>query len=832
METFSLCGLWQMCREGGAKVYPVQIPGSVLGGLLAHGEIEDPCYRTNEYKMMDVLSQDYIFSYDFEYPEEWNSKEYMHEAIVCDGLDTIADIYLNGQYIGHADNMHRTWRFECGSYLCSTNHLEVRITSAMRWIESHPQTPGKEIDYAAEGSMQHTSYIRKAHAMFGWDWGPKLPDMGIWRDIRLEAWDDLRIEQVRFSQEHHQESGETAAVTLTAAVVLEQTAADGTAEVIVEDDSGASIGTALCAIRKGQCPPAVFDIKQPKLWWPNGLGEQPLYRVTVRLCSRTNSLIEEKMYRIGLRTITVSTQTDAAGSEFALTVNGVKMFAMGADYIPEDCIYSRITPERIEQLIQTAVKSNFNCLRVWGGGYYPSDEFYDLCDKYGLIVWQDLMFACNIYDMTQDFEENITAEVTDNVRRLRHHASLGLWCGNNEMEMGWLIWEDVRRHSRRLKADYIKQFEYVLPKILQREDQEHFYWPSSPSSGGSFDAPNDEHRGDAHYWDVWHGQKPFSDYRKYKFRFCSEFGFQSFPSFKTVKTFTEQEDRNIFSEVMESHQKNGAANGKILYYLSENFKYPKDFQSLLYVSQVLQGLAIKYGVEHWRRHRGECMGALYWQFNDNWPVASWSGVDYFGRWKALQYISKKFFAPKLGTIYVEDGIVYVHAVNDSRDFCKVSAVLRLKNMQLEVLEECRFDAGLAALTAVKLGEKDWSGRISGIEKDVFAEAEFIFDDGTKIYQTEVFVPYKYLNLRKPNIGYDIYELQDSFAIELSTDTWLPFVYLDLEERDVLFSDNYFCMGTQKGMVIHAQKTDMCTGETIDITTFRHQLKIRSICDTI
>ncbi len=301
-----------------------------------------------------------------------------------------------------------------------------------------------------------------------------FPDMGIWRDIRLEAWDHLRIEQVRFSQEHHQESGETAAVTLTAAVVLEQTAADGTAEVIVEDDSGASIGTALCAIRKGQCPPAVFDIKQPKLWWPNGLGGQPLYRVSVRLRDEAYSIIEEKTYNIGLRTITVSTQTDAVGSEFALTVNGVKMFAMGADYIPEDCIYSRITPERIKQLIETAVQSNFNCLRVWGGGYYPSDEFYDLCDKYGLIVWQDLMFACNIYDMTQDFEENITAEVTDNVRRLRHHASLGLWCGNNEMEMGWLIWEDVRRHSRRLKADYIKQFEYVLTKILQREDQEHF----------------------------------------------------------------------------------------------------------------------------------------------------------------------------------------------------------------------------------------------------------------------------------------------------------------------------------------------------------------------
>lgn len=259
----------------------------------------------------------------------------------------------------------------------------------------------------------------------------------------------------------------------------------------------------------------------------------------------------------------------------------------------------------------------------------------------GLIVWQDLMFACNVYDLTEEFEDNITKEITENVKRLRHHASLGLWCGNNEMESAWDHWPEVQSESKYLRADYIKMFEYVIPKAVRAADSETFFWQSSPSSGGCFDDPDDENRGDCHYWDVWHGQKPFTDYQKHYFRFCSEFGFQSFPCLKTVESFTEEKDRNIFSRVMENHQKNPAANGKILYYLSENFRYPENFRKLLYVSQILQGMAMKYGVDHWRRHRGRCMGTLYWQINDNWPVASWASIDYFGRWKALHYMAKK-----------------------------------------------------------------------------------------------------------------------------------------------------------------------------------------------
>lgn len=316
---------------------------------------------------------------------------------------------------------------------------------------------------------------------------------------------------------------------------------------------------------------------------------------------------------------------------------------MGADYIPEDNIFSRITPERTRELLLKCKFAHFNVIRVWGGGAYPSDFFFDICDELGLVVWQDFMFACANYYLTDEFEKNITAELVDNIRRIRHHACLGLWCGNNEMEM--FTKEENYEGHHIMKGFYIRIYEHIIPHILQNEDPDTFYWPASPSSGGSFDEPNAENRGDVHYWDVWHGGKPFSEYRRYYFRYVSEFGFQSFPSEKTIKSFTLPEDRNIFSRVMEMHQRNEGANGKILQYLSKTYLYPKEFGTLLYASQLLQAEAIRYGVEHWRRNRGRCMGTIYWQLNDIWPSASWSSVDYFGRLKALHYYARRFFSP-------------------------------------------------------------------------------------------------------------------------------------------------------------------------------------------
>ncbi len=484
--------------------------------------------------------------------------------------------------------------------------------------------------------MEGFPHLRKAHCMFGWDWGPRLPDAGIFREVSLLYITKSRFDSVYITQEH-----EEGRVTLDFDVALELfTEEDNTSiEVIVTDPEGRTYVPA-----EGSDPEDYhIVITDPKLWWPRGYGEQPLYQVKLTLFSGDGTVLDTYERRIGLRTLTVNTDKDEWGECFAHEVNGVKIFAMGADYIPEDNLFSRINKERTRKLLSDAAAVNHNSIRVWGGGYYPDDYFFDICDELGLLVWQDFMFACASYELDDDFERNITAEIRDNVRRLRHHACLALWCGNNEMETQTL--DKAWKPSIKQKYDYIKIFEYIIPHILQEEDPVTFYWPSSPSSGGNYDDPWDENRGDTHYWAVWHGNKPFTDYRNYHFRYLSEFGFQSFPCMQTVETFTEPQDRNIFSRVMEMHQRNTSANGKIMNYLSATYLYPKDFDQLLYASQLLQADAIRYGVEHFRRNRGRCMGAVVWQLNDIWPVASWASIDYYGRWKALHYAEKRMFAP-------------------------------------------------------------------------------------------------------------------------------------------------------------------------------------------
>ena len=513
--------------------------------------------------------------------------------------------------------MHRTWEFDVtGKVKAGENILRVYFHSPLEYIKEAYE---KQPTHGSEDAMDGFVHIRKAHCMFGWDWGAHLPDAGIFRPVYLLTMTEGRIDSVYIRQEHeegkvtlHFDVSRNPKEDLRKEIPVGKEADGYTYEVTVTAPDGTKI------IAKDT--PEDLVIEQPKLWWPNGVGEQPLYEVNVTL-AKDGQPVDRWTRKIGLRTMTMDIHPDEWGESFAHQVNGKDIFAMGADYIPEDHLLGRVTPETTRKLLEQCKAANFNAVRVWGGGYYPEDWFYDLCDELGLMVWQDFMFACAVYDLTQDFEANIREEFNDNVKRLRHHASLGLWCGNNEMEMFVKQGEWVTKPSE--VRDYLFMYERVIPEILKKYDPETFYWPASPSSGGCFDDPSDPNRGDVHYWDVWHGNKPFSDYRNYYFRYASEFGFQSFPSFETIKTFTDDPaDWNIFSYVMEKHQRNAGANGKILNYLQQTFRYPTEFTTLLYASQMLQAEAIKYGVEHFRRNRGRCMDAIYWQLNDCWPVAS------------------------------------------------------------------------------------------------------------------------------------------------------------------------------------------------------------------
>ena len=502
-------------------------------------------------------------------------------------------------------------------------------------------------------------------------------------------------------------------------------------------------------------------------------------------------------------------------------VNGVKIFARGADYIPDDCFYSRITRDVLERDVKACVFANFNCLRVWGGGYYPSDEFYDLCDEYGILLWQDLMYACNIYDLTPDFAENIAIEAKDNLLRFRNHACLGLICGNNELECAWTDWKDAQGHAPSLKRDYLFQFEFLLADVVKKNAPDAFYWSSSPSSGGSFDNPCDENRGDCHYWDVWHGQKPFSEYMNHYFRFCSEFGFQSLPSIKTVESFTEEKDRNLFSRVMESHQKNPAANGKILYYLSETFRYPKNLESLIFLSQILQGYAMKEATEHWRRNRGRCMGSIYWQFNDNWPVASWSSMDYYGRYKALHYMAKGFCDNVAGSIEKKETHMGFWISNETLVPVTVKAKIAVKTLDLQVLQEQEVCQEVAALSAECLFEKEYKELIKDREDNVFLVVQYEYEqNGQKITKKEfeTFVPVKYLELKEP--AFKVTENTDG-SVSIQTDTFVPYCMLEGISEDTIWNENVVAFTDNEVITFVPAEGQKLSGDGVRIYDIYH-----------
>ena len=787
------------CQTG--QCFETKVPGTVYGTWLEHGAMEDPYWRDCEDDALAMMEGEYEYETTLPFCEELMSCRAIR--LKFEGIDTLADIYFNGNHLGFADNMHRVWEYPVKSLAAESggvNTIRVRFHSPLSFIkEAYEKSP---YDGSPE-AMQGFPLLRKSHCSFGWDWGPRLPDAGLFRAVSLVGVEQAEIRDVWIRQIHRE-----GAVSLSCDIAVESVCDTVcTCELKVTGPKGDTSVSQLQRKNDGFFGGIVID--NPELWWPNGYGSQPLYRVEAVL--KANGEIQDIQSRmVGLRTMKVNTGADEYGSRFAHEVNGVEIFAMGADYIPEDCIRGRVNRERTRTLLEHCRDCNFNVIRVWGGGYYPDDFFYDLCDELGLIVWQDFMFACAVYPLTPEFEANVTAEIRDNVRRIRHHACLGLWCGNNEMEMFLADNQWVRKPLQ--KTEYLIMNERIIPELLRQYDPDTFYWPSSPSSGGDFDSPNDPDRGDVHYWEVWHGGLPFTDYRNYYFRYLSEFGFQSFPAVKTIEQFTAPEDKNIFSYVMEKHQKNAGANGKILQYMSQMYLYPESLELLVYVSQLLQAEAIRYGVEHFRRNRGRCMGCVYWQLNDCWPVASWSSIDYYGRWKALHYFAKRFFAPVLLSCEEEGALSSSMNVNEENRrirkaarFCvtnetreRITGVIRwsLRDASSRIHQQGQYCVEAEPLSVCSFPQMEFT------EADMrrwYLSYELWIGDRRVSHGSSLFVPPKHFEFEDPQL--EVWQEGEMVCIRSSA--FAKGVELGNKDGDLLLSDNYFDMdaGVERVRVI-------------------------------
>ena len=784
-----------------------RVPCSVYETLYQAGKIPDPYWGENESVLTQVSDGDYSFEKRFD-AAQLHGDRYV---LTLEGVDTLADIMLNGALLGKTDNMHRTWEYDVTGILQrQDNLLRLDFHSPTRYIAAMQE---KRPLWGVESTMAGYPHLRKAHYMFGWDWGPKLPDMGIWRDVTLRAYRGGRLLDAYWAQRHEKDR-----VILTCRAHAE-TWADGVRAVCTVTDPN---GHVMSAPLENGCAQLVID--HPQLWWVRTLGSQPLYtcRVSLEKDGETLDALERK---IGLRTLTVSQQQDAWGKEFCFINNGVRVFAMGANYIPEDQLLPRCTKEKTVRLLEDCKKAHYNFIRVWGGGIYPGDDFYDWCDENGFIVWQDFMFACSAYRLTPVFEETVRREIRDNVTRLRNHASLGLWCGNNEIESAWEYWgipEDPEA-----KADYLTLFEEIIPGLLAQLDPETFYWPSSPSSGGGFRDASSNQAGDMHYWAVWHSFKPIEAFREFYYRFCSEYGFESLPDVKTIRSFAGNGPLDLCSTVMEAHQKCTQGNEKVMFYLAQMVNYPCDFERLVYCSQLVQADCIRSNVEHMRRARGRCMGSAYWQVNDSNPVISWSSRDYFGRWKGLHYAARRFYAPILLSCDDSDPIHPVlHVTNETPAARRLTLVCRLRDHTAAVIKEIRETAEAPALASRACRTLDLSRDLATEQDRRTKYLEYALLDGDTAVSagTTLFVRPKAFSFLPARVQLRAADAGDHFNLTLTADCFAKSVCLEWPEGDAVFSDNWFDVHGGQPVTVTLDKTGDAAGVTAE--TLEKQLRVR------
>jgi len=754
-------------------------PSDVYLALLSKGIIDRPFFRDNEKKLQWIGKKEWTFETNFTIDK--NILIHDKVELVFEGVDTYASVYLNGAKILEADNMFRSWIVDVKGVLKEHNHIKVVFDSPFKVIESAKKAGVWKLPY-------DYGYVRKAPYHFGWDWGPTFVTCGIWRPVYIRAWNNAKLKDVYAEQKFVDKKKAEVSISITMEAVKKEKGAF----LLFRDDE--LIKRKKVNLQPGENRFQMADeVANPELWWPNGLGEPHLYHYKV-LFSSGGKMVDSMEVQTGFRTIEVVQQPDSIGKSFYFKVNGVPVFAKGANYIPPDNFLPRVTNKKYRQIITDAKKANMNMIRVWGGGTYEKDIFYRLCDENGIMVWQDFMFACNMNPGDTAFMANVKQEAIENVIRLRNHPSLVLWCGNNEVDEAWHNWGWQKSNhysdedSIRLWHAYTSLFEEMLPEVVRHYAPQTFYWPSSPSIGwGHAEAFQ---QGDVHYWEVWWGKAPFVNYEKKIGRFMSEYGFQGMPDMKTINAFTLPEDRYLGSHILNAHQKHPFGWEAIGEYMKRNYPEPVNLGDYDYVSQLLQAKGIGMAIEAHRRAKPRCMGTLYWQLNDCWPVVSWSSFDYYGRWKALHYTVKKVYAPLMVSFDETVDSIRIWVVSDEPASRNAVLKWRLMNFQGALLKSGSSKVlvkGNSAGVVAALNKNILSGYDTA---SVFIHAELLSGDAVMTDKNYYFVVPKAFKLLKPDISVVLRKAKQGYLITLTTDK--PVVGLMLSANaEGFFSDNYF-----------------------------------------
>ena len=811
---YSLDGDWQFRQAGQETWHPARVPGCVHLDLMAAGLIPDPFFRDNELRTQWVEKEDWEYRKEFKVTSTISSKT--HVDLVAQGLDTFAAIFLNGQKVGETDNMFRSYRFDIKPFLRpGQNELLIRFDSPVR----RAQTLEATLLYKLPGGSPH---VRKAPYHFGWDWGPRLVTSGIWRPLAIEAWEGARLGELEITQEFVDKNK---VLLRTRAGILSDRSQELAIKASIVGKKPFSHSESINIKPGSSVNEKSFSIINPDLWWPAGMGAQNLTTVRIDLYQK-GRLLDSVAERIGFRTLVLEQKDDDWGKSFRFVVNGVPFFAKGGNWIPADSFPPRVTRQKYESLLRDCVAAHMNMLRVWGGGIYESPDFYDLCDELGIMVWQDFMFACAMFPGDAGFLENVRAEAEYVVKELRHRPAIALWCGNNECEEGWFHWGWKERYPATVWDDYEKIFHQVLPQTVERLDPGRSYWPSSPHSEKVGD-PRSDRSGDMHYWGIWHGKEPFTEYRKKFHRFFSEFGFQSFPLLETVKTFTLPQDWNIASPVMEQHQKHPEGNRLILLYLLDHYRLPRDFESLLWVSQVLQAEGMKTAVEHFRSQMPRVMGALYWQINDCWPVASWAGTDYYGTWKALHYYAKRFYSPVLIVPIDDEKDLRIYGISDLDQPLDAELHLGVYTYEGTVVQQGKTPLRIDPRTSRLVVSKPLEELRGGLPpNEVYLVCELKKGESTLSVNIHHFSPLKRVELPQPEIRPEVFAKDGQLFVRLQTSKFAKDVHLSVAGIKGRFSDNFFDLVPGR-----SYEVGFISDQPLSADQFKAVLKIISLKDT-